>query len=183
MWYLGGFINQPMIFCLFFRGTWLMTGGLYHPTNVWCFIKTIEGFANWWEQLEWNLSKVPKVRLLLWKWALQLGWTAEAPGAKWSWDRSWVLVFVYFDEKHWKTIKTQYAYKFWFSWICWSCLILTKSTTWGICGEYVVCFEGSKRTSTFPRTNLPSSFPDWRPFPAVNGWRAEVPSGLRQTWC
>lgn len=97
VWYLGGFINQPMGLLFFWRnhGWWWLILGFYQPLrdalwkNHWRFWELM-GTAS-------KLSQVPKVRLL-WKWALRLGSAARRSCLGQS--GSWVLVLVYFDEKH-----------------------------------------------------------------------------------
>lgn len=98
VWYLGGFINQPMGLLFFLRdhGWWWLILGFYQPMrdalwkNHWRFWELM-GTAS-------NLSQVPKVRLLLWKWALRLGSTAARRCLGKS--GSWVLVLVYFDHSN-----------------------------------------------------------------------------------
>ena len=84
--------------CFFFwrdHGWWWLILGFYQPLrdalwkNHWRFWELM-GTAS-------KLSQVPKVRLL-WKWALRLGSAARRSCLGQS--GSWVLVLVYFDEKH-----------------------------------------------------------------------------------
>ena len=129
VWYLGGFINQPMGLLFFLAGSWLMMVDFrILSTTAWCFmkkpLKVLGTDGNSFEAVTGSKGAAPlKVSPATW-----LSRQKVVPGAKWKLGLS-LSVF------RWKTFKQVckcismwvhiiYIYNFSFPCMCWRWLLI-----------------------------------------------------------